>query len=277
MFNSKKLLGILLVWLAFSTSAFAAISSSPVQQVTGTIAAASNTTTLTLTAPTNGNTLVLVITALGTEAATISTVVETNVTWTLDQSSSNTNAKVFSYRVTVAASASTSLVVTLSGNATVAWHLEVSEWSGIATSSPLDVNGTNAGTSSVVASGTISPTAGLNELIIVAGRNAGSNAGLAGPTNSFTFLTTPNASTQIAYLVVASTTGTYSTGWNYTTNGNWNISYATYQATIVAGAAPQRSMRGMGTEYKPPKSLNDNRKFANDNFAIRPRVRMTSR
>lgn len=231
------------------------ISTTPVQQATGQVALGTSSGTVTLSTPTNGNTIILVISTADLTSPTISSVAQTNVTWTQALASPNTNTRAWIYYGLVAASPGTTITVTLGSNAVTNWSLSAAEWSGVATTSPLDVSNSNIGSSTNPATGTITPTASKNELIIAAGRKMGSNAGLTGPTNSFTFLSTANAASQHAYLVVASTTGTYSTDWTYTNTGGWDVVYATFlgssavvnqKAIAVTQAETVSLKRGVG-------------------------------
>lgn len=232
-----RFLAAFVFWLFFNASAFAVISSSPIQQATGS-GLSGTSFTVTISAASSGNTLIYV-SGVTDSAQTISTISCTNVTWTKAQGS-NTNADVeIWYGVVAGGSSGTTITVTTGATIGLAVRATVSEWSGVNTSSQLDVHATNSGTSTNPATGTITPTAGLNELFIAATREGGTFS--SGPTNGWTAGTTPNTGFQWAYKVVSNTSGTDSTDWTYSASNVWDAAYATFKGP--SGTTPSTSSR----------------------------------
>ncbi len=105
------------------------------------------TITLTTT-PTNNNLLVAAITTNQSGGVTVSSIVQTGVTWTRQiaeygGSGSNLNMEIWAGLIEASGTPSTSASVTLSGSVHEAIG-EMFEFSGLATSSFLDKTATNA-------------------------------------------------------------------------------------------------------------------------------------
>jgi hypothetical protein len=203
------------------------ISASPIQDVNGG-AVIANGGTLTVSAPANGNLCVLTSRA-GAAANAITSITQTNVTWTkaIDETASTLYAGIWKGIVSGGAGGTTLTIN--SGGAGV--RVDFTEWSGFAVSIPTDATGTNTNTSSTTSTGTISPTAGFPELIIATGNIT---TGLSsGPTGGFTALSTSNVQHQSAYLVVSSTSGTYSTSWTGSGSGQWDCVFASFESLLV--------------------------------------------
>lgn len=204
------------------------ISSAPVHEGTGSWSSGSSFA-VTITAPTSGNTL---IAASCSSAATptISSITSTNVTWRGTAAiSSATNEACSIWCGDVGASAGTTVTFNLSA-ASGAHRANVSEWSGIAAcASAQDASGSgsNNGTSATPTTATVTPTASRNALLIACTRKAGTfTAG--SETNGFTTLTTANSGWRYSYLVVSSTSGTYSTGWTFSTSTVYDAEIAAF-------------------------------------------------
>lgn len=206
------------------------ISSSPVQQ--GAADQAAGAIAITLAgAPTNGNVLIFVMT-MNTNTNSVATMAQTNVTWHRALTTS-TNETIEIWYGEVGASASATLTCTLTnGNSTCRGNL--SEWSGIATTSEADAAQGSNGTSATPTTASITPTAGRNVLLIASTRKAGTfTAG--SETNGFTALTTTNSGWRYSYLVVASTSGSYSTGWAFSTSTAYEAAIASFLAPAASG------------------------------------------
>lgn len=124
----------------------------------------------------------------------------------------------------------------------------LTEWSGLNTTSPLDVStsGKNSGTGTSQATGTTGATAQAEELSLIAfGMSAGtgsSNVGLTDPVASYTTLqVSQNDATSVALLhayQILSSVGTQSATFNWTLSDStqwWQASIATLKATATAG------------------------------------------
>jgi hypothetical protein len=119
------------------------------------------------------------------------------------------------------ASGGTAITVTYT-NATGSGGVNVSEFSGVATSNALDVApAINSGISTTPTSPT-AVTTNANDLIVVAAADTTISATTAGPTNSFIALAEAANSNKIipAYRIVT-TTGSYNTNWTES-NGGWD-------------------------------------------------------
>jgi hypothetical protein len=120
--------------------------------------------------------------------------------------------------------------ITVSYNGTGSGGVNVSEFSGVATSNAVDVAPlTNAG----ISTNPITPTAvasNANDLIVGAAADTSVAATTAGPTNSFIALTEAANTNKIvpAYRIVRAT-GSYSTGWTEG-NGGWDSAIVALKA-----------------------------------------------
>lgn len=196
-----------------------------VQQATGSWSSGSSYTISLGSAPASGDVLVLGSAGAGTTVS-ISSLSQTGVTWS-KATSTTTNKDVEIWYGVAGASAGTTLTVTLSRTATAAIDGNLSEWSGIATSSELLSGGysSTSGTSATPTTSLVSPTSGKSALIYGVALQGGTFS--SGPTGGFTALSTPNSSWQFGYVLVPSTTGSYSTGWVYSSSAAWASSIAT--------------------------------------------------
>lgn len=202
-----------------------AVSSSPVQQAALVSSAGTVSKTLTST-PITGNTLVLFLgSQVGDKAIVINSISQTGVTWQ-QAVRSNTNKGSMIWYGVVGASPSASLTATLSGTPVSTMRGGVSEWSGLLSVGTLNSTASNSGSSTTPTTGTITPTANQQALIIATGSSTGNSSA---PTNGFTALTTQDASFPGSYLVVANTSGTYNTAWT-ASSGNWETEIATFLA-----------------------------------------------
>lgn len=222
---------IILIFLAFLVSGtflpgavHAAISTAPIQQVLEDAGqqGSQTTTTITLTStPTQGNTIILVVS--GANNNTVSAVSQTNVTWT-KANSLNASGNSEIWYGTVGASAGTVISLT-NAPLTANLRLNATEWSGIATVSPLLTSGTNNGNSTAPVTASITPTANKNVLIISTMRLP--SATTAGPTAGFTALSSGTTAHVSAYNYATTTSGSYSNAYTIT-SGVWIATIAAF-------------------------------------------------
>jgi len=188
------------------------ISVVPVQQVSGITAVVSSyTVTLTQT-PVAGDVLILLSNG-NTTGVNVTGVTETNVVWNSGYSTNINRSQDLWYGV-VTAGAGTSISVNTNASANFIYN--VSEWSGLLTTSGVDQHAGNTGTSSTFSTASLTPANMRNVLIVAETTGTGHNS--SGPTNGFTALTSADNSYEFAYLVLASANGSYSTTWTNTTN-----------------------------------------------------------
>lgn len=206
----------------------AGISSTPVHECNGQWASG-NSFTLTCTAPTSGNIVILAANNSNT-ATTVSSISSTGVTWRGSaEISSNTTDGMSIWCGDVGAGAGTTITINLNTTGTGQWRANMSEWSGTnPCAAAIGAKAANTATATNPTTATITPTASKNVVMIATVRKSGSFT--SGPTNSFVALGTPGSSAQFAYLVVPSTSGSYSTSWVYTTNVAYDALIATFMA-----------------------------------------------
>lgn len=220
------------------------ISASPVQQVVGSWASGSTYPLTMGGSPVQGNTLIACIATNG--GMTVSSITQTGVTWTkvVNQNVAGLG-DIEIWSGAVGSSPGTGITVNLSGTPTDS-NANVSEWSGVGVT---DVSAaTQTATLATVVTDTITPTSGLNELLIGCfGHGTTNAASIAGPTNGFTALTRAFhvRECESAYLVVASTTGSYSTGWTQGAGLGWFSAIASFKASVSA-LVPRLSLLGVG-------------------------------
>jgi hypothetical protein len=216
--------------MAFASPAFA-VTPTLVQQITGTWSSGSSYTATLPSAPASGHLLILTYVDAAQTVAGISSIAQTNVTWS-KAVSSKVNEDVEIWYGVVGSAAGTVATINLSGTPTTASLSNISEWSGLLTSSEVLANGTSAnnGSGLTPTTATITPTAGKNVLIVAASRHGSSFT--SGPTSGFTSLSAGTAGLgyAFAYLIVSSTSGSYSTSWTYGTSGAWDAEIATFLA-----------------------------------------------
>lgn len=200
-----------------------AISALPIQQQAAVSAAGTIAITLA-SQPTQGNTLVIFA---GTSDTTVifSNISQTGVTWQRAVSGSSSTRIVEIWYGNIGAGASTGITVNLSGTPASTYRGGISEWGGLLSSGALSVTGDNNGNSTTVTTASITPPVGYNVLLIASSRAGNTSV----PTNGFTNLTTQDVSAPGSYLVVPSTSGSYSTGWT-TVSGLWQAEIASFLA-----------------------------------------------
>lgn len=237
----NKLLAILFI---FSLRAYAAIAL--INQGSGglgvTCSATSGTTiTCTLSqAAVPGDTLIAYVSY--NNVLTVSSISGGGVTWALTgASNTQANADDEIWHGLNSSGSGTTITITMSGTITVGTaRATVVEFSSVGA---LDITGTtNNGVTSAITTATITPTSSLNEVIVASYKG---NGFVSGPTNSFIALNTLNTSFQPAYILAASTSGSYSTSWTASTGG-WNSLIASFSASRGAAATNNRTLLGVG-------------------------------
>ena len=198
-------------------------------------------TSMTFTFPSTanvGDTLVITWLCPTAGLSHISSISQTGVTWTRADNHTPTTARIeIWYGVVTSAPgtvATINFTVAVSGTAVLRANGSRYTCSGTVS---LGVSG--AGTAATAATRpteTISPTAGKSALFIAVQRGAGTFS--SGPTNSFNALASGSTGFTPAYLIVGSTTGTYSTSWTYTTSQAYDTTDAVLYETPVDSGPP---------------------------------------
>ncbi len=206
-----------------------------IQQNSITPAASASSVTPTLsTGVTAGDALILVIADQSSNSATVSSVSGGGVTWAKATSTGTTSdgdAEIWYGVNSSGTSGSTVISVSLSGTTNVQ-IADVSEWSGVATTSALDKSAHATGSSATISAGSITPTES-GELIISDAYLAYLNSSTVAPTNGFTPLTELPGSTgyyrgYAAFLGDATSTS-ITTTWAEPGSGAWAAAIATFK------------------------------------------------
>ena len=210
-----------------------------------------------LTAASSGH--VVILSFVAPTAAAISSLALTNVTWTsITTQASNTNyTNLLYYGIVSGGSSGTTLTATWTGGtAGQPILVQFAEFSGVNTSSVLDVTASNAqavqgpSTSATCTSSSITTTA-ASDLVIAQMSDAGTGASFGfgtGPGNSFTQISALQSgdaaivACQLAYRLPGST-GTYSSSQGFTAPFNSNH-YCTSIITSLFAAATAARRRG---------------------------------
>jgi hypothetical protein len=192
-----------------------------VQQKTATYSSVSSVVATLGAAPHPGSALVLFS---ANNNVNITGISGGGVTWMRGASSSSHSVVEIWYGLNSSGSG-TAVTVTYT-NATGSGGINVSEFSGVATSNALDKAATASGNSTTPTTPAVATT-NSNDLILAAAADISVGATTAGPTNSFTALTEAANSNKIipSYRIVA-LTGSYNTSWTEPSNG--------WDAAIVA-------------------------------------------
>ena len=203
--------------------------------------------------PSNGNALIACVCMCGSGGASVSSISQTNVTWTKQTSkaystSSSTSEIWFGV---VSASASTSITFNLSNVNTGYYQIaDVYEYSGVAVSSFLDKTASSAALSSSPNTGTTAATTQNDELWIgataVTSGGYGANVAQSSPTNSFTLLDGANtdksitAHSSLGFLEkIVSSTGTANTDTTIPSSQQWAGCIATFKASSTSTYKPE--------------------------------------
>jgi hypothetical protein len=206
-------------------------------------AAATLSQAVTITSSTAGNCLVAVI-AVGSQTAALTSVVDsTSTTWTVAStgynSGTNTRIEIW-YRTNVPAGITT---VTANKAATSRLVLNVSEWSGVATTTPVDVaSGSNTGVGNASGTAHVGPsqTTTNAEDVVIQGISYPSAATVSSVGGGFAAQMTSAASStsqtlQAQYRLPVAT-GTYQATW--TLSAAIASGYAGIALKAAAGATP---------------------------------------
>ncbi|MGD0175795.1 MAG: carboxypeptidase-like regulatory domain-containing protein [Candidatus Bathyarchaeia archaeon] len=184
--------------------------------------------------PLAGNVLIAVV---GTNVYTVTSITQTNVTWTFQKSSTYSNAHVEIWYGVIGASPDTSVTVNLSGtvNGGIA---NICEFSGMLTSGFLDKTASDAWPTALpIKTGTTATTTQAVELLIGGTQLAATSIGHSGPANGFTMFDGAYINTYYSsgflYKIVAAT-GTYSSGCSSPASGSygWAGCIATFKGQV---------------------------------------------
>lgn len=187
------------------------------------------TVSATLSAsPTNDNTILIISTAQGGTTAPAPTGWGVS-SWTLDVDNAIRRG-VRIYRGTTDGSSATGTVASAFGVCSVT---VIEAPAGVT----LDGSSTNDAQNANPATGTISPTAGADILLVFAVQGGVNTT--TGPTNSFTAIRATGSHYGSGYRDVASASGTYSSGFGTGNNyDTWGAAGAAYKVVGVTFAAP---------------------------------------
>lgn len=189
-------------------------------------AVAGTTVTVTLSqAPLVGSMLVAFYSSPNSLPA-VSSISGGGVTWVLAKASAVTGADNEIWYGLNSNGTGTSITITANGTITAS-RVTVVEFSGVALDSALDATNSGSGSDATPLTGAITPQTSYNEVIFASYKGTTVSTG---PINSFVSLNTLNASFQNAYLLVPSTSGSYSTGWTMTGANLWNATIASFKA-----------------------------------------------
>ena len=195
--------------------------------------------TVTITsAPANGDVIVLAVLTNHpvTTASTISSVTSTNTTWTRDSQNANfsgTHADLELWHGIVSGGAGgTSVTVVVSASLpSNSSTYNVSEWSGVNTSTTVDgVAATATSTSNTVTTPSYS-TAGTCELVIAVEGSATNGSISAFPGAPYTNLTNPNGGSTAAYNVLSPMGAQGAANWTLSTSRPWGAIILGYNHT----------------------------------------------
>lgn len=234
----------------FSLTAHAAISTAPVQQANATWSTGTSYPVVMSSTPASGDVLVLLAACSDLTNGVVTGITQTGVTWH-KAVGSNVNQAVDIWYGEVGSGATSTVTVNLAGAPSVFSRASVSEWSGVALSSELDVLGTasSSGINSTLSTASVTPAAGNNSLLLAVVRKSGTFQ--SGPTNGFSALSTVNTGWQFAYLVATSTAGSYSTTWTYSTSGGYDAEIATFIAATSSTNPSISSFTASSTVIAP--------------------------
>lgn len=224
-----------------------AISSAPVQQQTG-VATSGNTVTVTLSGnPVAGNNLVLLFGAF--PAANVVTGVSGGgVNWGAKICGDNTQRDCEIWIGLNSSGSGTVITITtastLSGSGGLA---NVSEWSGMDISSPVDgtpATNSNASSNTITTPNTTIANAG--SIVFVVGRSGHNGAATSGPINSFSPLTSAGNGHNCAYRLPG-TTGSFGSGWGFGTAAVANSAIAGFKPAAAGGLFRAPDQTGIGS------------------------------
>lgn len=179
--------------------------------------------------PSAGNYLVLTRDSATTAFNDLSSITQTNVSWSRIGSVYSTNRKSEIWIGVVSASPGTGLTFGFTGGgiSTMA-GAHIAEYSGL-TGNVLNTATGSTGNSATPATASITPTGGASCAIIAICNSPGGVS--SGPTNGFTNYPSATGNNRSAYLVVTSASGSYSTGYTYSASNAWDCLICALEAT----------------------------------------------
>jgi hypothetical protein len=229
---------------AFCSVAFA--QPALVQQASngGNSAPSGSTLTVTLTSsPSSSNVLIATLSSVDTGGSYASTITSLDgASWTQvcqATNDSNSDAEVW---VGTSPSSSTVHVFTAANvSAPSVTNAQISEWSGLSSTS--DKTNMGTGQSGTVATGSITTTNANDAIFAAAGNNGAVSTGPGTGWTSFTFSYDQNHAG--AYQVVSST-GTYSATWSWGGNNIWSACIAALKASTAVRVCGTLALLGVG-------------------------------
>jgi hypothetical protein len=207
-----------------------------------TIADSVSSQGVTISASSAGNLLVTEI--YHPSAITVSSVTSSGCTWSSAIASSSGNSRAEIWYCPNNGGGVTSITVTMSGSER--WIARVSEWSGVATTTPLNAQNATAGAFGSAPSGSVTSVGSGSLVLATSGWNWSSTTS-AGPTNSFTVLGTNinNATIQrslVGAYKVGVAAGAQSTAWTISADVDWGVVAAAFTES-GGGGGPAPPMR----------------------------------
>lgn len=197
------------------------------------------TITVTVPAPTDGNTLVVQFGATVTTSPTVSSITQTGATWSRASGATNTLRNTETWIAPNVSGAGTTVTINLSANpgaagVQAAKYFEVTGLGAQTAVQMIDATADNSTSStSTLTTASITPTAGREAVIFAHVRSGGNYS--SGPTGGFTGVTAPDVRTFCGYIIVASTSGSYSTSWTQSGTGNSESTILTLLAPAAGG------------------------------------------
>jgi hypothetical protein len=210
--------------------------------------------TATLSSPSASNFFIGIL-AASISGAAVTSITQTNVTWTKVVSSA---VKIDSeiWKGIPTGTPGTSVACNTSGSPP-GGRFNVSEWSysgGTLDTDPAGTSsGSNNGNSTVVTTASVTPTASANALLVAVTNHASGNIFSSGPSGSgsgatWTAFTNNFGNIHYDYAIVTSTSGAYSVADTYSAANNWEAEIATFIITAPPSGQlfRQPPMNGLG-------------------------------
>ena len=221
--------GILMATVTNTTST--ANAATLIQQATSTASSGTSLSTTLASNPNAGDALVLTLGA-APSSTSISSISGGGVTWAkAARSSTNRDSEVW-YGLNSSGSGK-NVTTTLSTACSGSCLINISEWSGIATSSALDATSTRTGSAVTIVTSPTSTTSNQNDLIIATERGTTSSVLTAGPTGAFTALAGASSSVGNSTYDVVTATVTTSTKWTFTSATSFDSVIAALKAATT--------------------------------------------
>lgn len=208
-----------------------------VQQATSTASAGTILGTTLASSPRAGDTLMLTLGSLPS-TSTITSITGGGVTWQkAAQSGINRDAEIW-YGLNSNGSG-TQVSTTLSTACQGTCMINISEWSGVATSSALNSTSTRNSSGTIIFSPT-STTSNAKDLIIATERGDNSSTLLTGPTGAFAGLASAVPTVGNSAYDLINTTTTTSTSWTFASSANYDSVIAAFK--MISNPAPGTSV-----------------------------------